>query len=65
MDCAGDPDCLHIPSLTLEAGNTYTLVVSDGDDLDAVLPASVVHSLEVRGRAVMHGLLLAMGVSQR
>ena len=35
----------------LEAGNTYTLVVSDGDDLDAVLPASVVHSLEVRDPA--------------
>lgn len=62
---AGDPNCLHIPSLTLEAGNTYTLVVSDGDDLDAVLPTSVVHSLEARGPAATLRPLLAMGVGQK
>ncbi|KAK9834175.1 hypothetical protein WJX81_005389 [Elliptochloris bilobata] len=46
-DAYGDPNCLHIPGLMLEQGNAYTLVVSDRDDLDAVLPASVVHSLKV------------------
>ena len=45
---AGDPDCLHIPGLTIEKGNTYTLVVSDKDDLDAVLPVGVVQHLKVR-----------------
>lgn len=44
---AGDPDCLHIPGLTVEKGNTYTLVVSDKDDLDAVLPVSVIEHLKV------------------
>ena len=61
LHCAGDPNCLHIPSLTLEAGNTYTLVVSDGDDLDAVLPASVVHSLEVCSRVITLGVIACDG----
>lgn len=48
MKLTGDPNCLHIPGLTLHKGSTYALVVSDKDDLDAVLPANVVHSLKVR-----------------
>ena len=46
--CAGDPNCVHIPGLTLEADHIYTLVVSDKDDLDAVLPVGVVRSLLAR-----------------
>ena len=48
---AGDPNCVHIPGLTLEANRTYTLVVSDKDDLDAVLPVGIVRSLLARARA--------------
>jgi len=48
---AGDPNCLHIPGLEVRNGSTYTLVVSDKDDLDAVLPATVVTSLQARARA--------------
>jgi len=56
---AGDPNCLHIPGLEVRNGSTYTLVVSDKDDLDAVLPASVVTSLKARARA--RGLLPVSG----
>ena len=45
---SGDPNCVHIPGLTLEEDHTYTLVVSDKDDLDAVLPVGVVRSLLAR-----------------
>ncbi|KAK9836324.1 hypothetical protein WJX81_005312 [Elliptochloris bilobata] len=44
-DPFGDPNCVHIPGLTVEANHTYTLVVSDKDDLDAVLPVGVVRSV--------------------
>lgn len=59
---AGDPDCLHIPGLTVEKGNTYTLVVSDKDDLDAVLPVNVVHHLKVCSFAL---LLIWFSASQK
>ena len=39
---------MHIPGLTLEPDHIYTLVVSDKDDLDAVLPVGVLRSLQAR-----------------
>lgn len=45
---AGDPNCVHIPGLTLQPDHIYTLVVSDKDDLDAVLPVGVVRSIVAR-----------------
>lgn len=51
---AGDPNCIHIPGLTVDNGSTYTLVVSDVDDFDAVLPVSIVHSLIVRPPAAVN-----------
>ena len=46
-DPFGDPNCVHISSITTNANQTYTVVVSDEDDFDAVLPARVVRYIRV------------------
>ena len=46
-DPFGDPNCVHISSITTNANQTYTVVVSDEDDFDAVLPARVVRYISV------------------
>ena len=44
---AGDPNCVHIGSVIAETNQTYTVVVSDQDDFDAVLPARTVKYITV------------------
>lgn len=46
-DPFGDPNCVHISSITTNANQTYTVVVSDEADFDAVLPARVVRYISV------------------
>lgn len=41
------PDCVHIPPLDVEAGIPMSTVVSDSDDYDAVLPLSIVKSIDI------------------
>ena len=41
------PDCVHIPALDVPAGIAMNTVVSDSDDYDAVLPLSVVKSINI------------------
>ena len=53
---AGDPNCVHIGSVMAEANQTYTVVVSDQDDFDAVLPARTVKYITVRYPAGPNGL---------
>ncbi|EIE27691.1 hypothetical protein COCSUDRAFT_39286 [Coccomyxa subellipsoidea C-169] len=58
-DPFGDPNCLHIASIAVKGAENYTVVVSDQDSFDAVLPARIVKYLyfddasgEVLGPAV-------------
>ena len=39
---SGDPNCLHIASIPVKNGENYTVVVSDQDNFDAVLPIRTV-----------------------
>jgi len=43
----GDPNCLHIASIKVHEGENYTVVVSDQDSFDAVLPIRTVKYLYV------------------
>ena len=45
---AGDPNCLVVASLPVKIGENYTVVVSDQDSFDAVLPMRTVKYLYVR-----------------
>jgi hypothetical protein len=47
---AGDPNCIHIASVTASQGQNYTVVVSDQDSFDAVLPISTVKYIYVSDR---------------
>lgn len=44
---SGDPNCLHIASIKVREGDNYTVVVSDQDSFDAVLPIRTVKYLYV------------------
>ena len=50
---AGDPNCVHIGSVTAEANQTYMVVVSDQDNFDAVLPARIVKYITVSCLAML------------
>ncbi len=41
------PDCVRIPALDVPAGVAMSTVISDSDDYDAVLPLSVVKSINI------------------
>jgi hypothetical protein len=41
------PDCVRIPALDVGANLALDTVVSDNDDYDAVLPLSVVKSIDI------------------
>ena len=41
------PDCVRIPALDVPAGVAMNTVISDSDDYDAVLPLSVVKSIDI------------------
>ena len=45
--CTGDPNCIHIASTVIQANQTYTVVVSDADSFDAVLPMRIVKYIYV------------------
>ncbi len=44
---SGDPNCLHIASIPVKIGENYTVVVSDEDNFDAVLPIRTVKYIYV------------------
>lgn len=44
---SGDPNCLHIASIPVNGGDNYTVVLSDEDNFDAVLPSRTVQYLYV------------------
>ena len=44
---SGDPNCLHIASIPVKGAENYTVVVSDEDSFDAVLPIRTVKYLYV------------------
>ena len=49
-DPYGDPNCVHIASVTTHANQTYMVIVSDEDDFDAVLPVQTVKYISVSDR---------------
>ncbi len=44
---AGDPNCIHIASAAVTKGSNYSVVVSDEDNFDAVLPLRTVRYIYV------------------
>ncbi|BDA48491.1 probable lysyl endopeptidase at N-terminal half [Coccomyxa sp. Obi] len=51
-DPFGDPNCLHIASIAVKGGENYTVVVSDQDSFDAVLPIRTVKYIYFADTAV-------------
>ncbi|BDA48490.1 probable lysyl endopeptidase at N-terminal half [Coccomyxa sp. Obi] len=51
-DPYGDPNCLHITSIAVKGGENYTVVVSDEDSFDAVLPIHTVKYIYFDNTAV-------------
>ena len=49
-DPFGDPNCVHISSITTQPNQTYMVIVSDQDDFDAVLPVQTVRYINVSVR---------------
>ncbi|CAL8463641.1 g3175 [Coccomyxa elongata] len=54
-DAYGDPNCLVIASIPVKGGENYTVVVSDKDSFDAVLPIRTVKYLYFDNTAVTAG----------
>lgn len=51
LQTSGDPNCLHIASIAVKGGENYTVVVSDEDSFDAVLPIRTVKYIYVSAPA--------------
>ena len=49
-DPYGDPNCVHISSITTHTNQTYMVIVSDEDNFDAVLPVQTVKYISVSHR---------------
>ena len=43
----GDSNCIHIASTTVQPNETYSVVVSDENNFDAVLPMRLVNYITV------------------